>query len=104
MTQAETHLLCGSAAADFNLLDWFFGTFEMGDGRDPVSLRGLVKWKNIMQFGEAEEQLDALTPTCNETIDQMLMRVPLPLEAPTPDTHPEWYARHQADSQLWTTH
>ena len=56
-----------------------------------------------MQFGEAEEQLDALTPTYNETVYQMLMRVFLSLEAPTPGTHPEWYARHQADSQLWTT-
>ena len=104
VTESDWNSLCGTAAEDFTLLDWFPGCMAMGNGRAPVSLRGVIKWKHIMRLGNIEKQLIALTPSYNETIDQMLMRVPLPHEAPNRDTHPERKARHKADNKLWTEH
>ena len=74
---------------DLTELNWFWGITNVGTNTRPVTLQAVIKAKLIMRQGSLQEHLIALPPIYNETIDDLLRRMRVPLRAPSRQTHPE---------------
>ena len=94
----------GENKDDLVKLNWFRGDTPMGTNARPFTLQTVIKAKMIMRLRNIKEQLGAFQPIHNETIDELLRRVNIPLRAISRRARPEWYSRPAADDKSWTAH
>ena len=85
-------------------LQWYHGETEMGDKAHNWTLRTVFKAKVIMNLGNIEERLFNLEPNYTESIDELLMRVVLPLEELNEDARPECHSRGNRVNTPWKEH
>ena len=93
----------GTADQDLAMEQWYSGDVEMGCNNNPMTLRPLMRCRSLRRREEGNNQLDMLELRYNETIDQMMLRVNLPLATPSRASHPEYYTRNATDGLLWAT-